>query len=182
MIRRGRARVWKQQVVPYVREVVSRTIWRMEGLGYSEEDVLHEAFFVYERCLTKYGTVLGDNGKLHPLFRVSISNFVTDLAAASTKKGSIVRRGVSLEDLLGQEEGYTEGEGTLAILLKEAPKEILEVINLFFNTPAELMGEVSAFVSKKHSRGFKSNAFLCKMLGYNRFKRNLVQETKDYFS
>ena len=182
MIPRGRARVWKDQVVPYLKVVAGRNAWKMAALGHDEEDLLHEAFFVYERCLSKYGTVLTEAGKLSPLFRVAINNFIYDLAAEATKKGSCVEHGVILESLYGQEARHMEEAGHLQSLLREAPKEVMEVINLCFNTPAELVEEVSAFLNKKHSKGFRCNAFLCKVLGYNKYKRNLVKETISYFS
>ena len=90
MITKGRVRVWKDQVVPYVRTVAGRSAWKVTALGFDEEDLLHEAFFVYERCLTNYGTVLTKEGKLTPLFRGAINNFIYDLAAEATKKGSYV--------------------------------------------------------------------------------------------
>lgn len=182
MITRGRSRVWKDQVVPYLKTVAGRNAWRVAALGYDEEDLLHEAFFVYERCLSKYGTVLGPTGKLSPMFRVAINNFIVDTANESTKKSSFIAQGIVLESLYGQEARHSEEAGYLQSLLIEAPKEVLEVVNLCFNTPAELIEEVSEFLNKKHSKGFKCNAFLCKVLGYNKFKRNLVKETISYFS
>ncbi len=182
MITRGRVRVWKDQAVPYIKTVSSRNVWKMKAIGYEEEDLLQEAFFVYERCLSNYGTVLTETGKLSPAFKSSINNFLTDLSIESTKKGSFVENGITPEDLFGQESRHSYNEGYLRILLREAPKEAIEVLNLFFNTPAELVDEVLDFLNKKHSKGFKCNAFLCKVLGYNKYQRNLVRETRDYFS
>ncbi len=182
MIKRGRARVWKDQVMPYVRKVASIQVWRMAALGYDEEDLLHEAFFVYERCLKKYGTVLTPTGKLSGRFRVGINNLITDLSNDATKKGSFIDHGIILESLYGQEARHSVEAGYLQGLIREAPKEVMEVLNLCFNTPAELVEEVSSFLTKKHSQGFKCNAFLCKVLGYNKYKRNLVKETISYFS
>lgn len=182
MIKRGRARVWKDQVIPYLKVVSSKNAWKMAALAYDEEDLLHEAFFVYERCLENYGTVLSPTGELSPLFRGAINNFIYDLSTESSKKGSWVENELVLESIYGKEARHSDEAGYMQVLLREAPKEVLEVINLCFNTPAELVDEVAAFLSKKHSKGFRCNAFLCKVLGYNKYQRNLVKETISYFS
>ena len=179
---KGRSKAWVNQVEPYLRKVADRVLWRIEPLGYTEEDFIQEAFFIYKKCLARYGTVLAPNGKLSPLFRVSINNFVTDLSHDSTKGNSFLDNGRDVSDLFGEELFDKTDNGYLNILIREAPKEVLEVVNLFFNTPAELLDEVRGFLGAKHSKGFKSNKFLCKMLGYNRAKVNLVELTKNYFS
>lgn len=180
-ILRGRIRVWKSQVIPYLKEASKRVIWRIEGLGYSEEDFMQEAFFVYERCLEKYGSVLDDKGRLSPIFKTCINNFIVDLSNDSSKKNSFIDKTELIEELSEDRFTVYDNDGYLNLIIKEAPKEVLDVLFLVFSTPIELLEEVSYFVNKKHSKGFKSNKFLCKMLGYDPFKYNLVKITKNYF-
>lgn len=179
---RGRSKAWTTQVEPYLRKVADRVLWKIEPLGYTAEDFMQEAFFIYRKCMDRYGTVLDNKGKLSPLFRVSINNFVTDLANDSSKKNSFIDKGREVSDLFGEELLETREDGYFNILMREAPKEVLEVVNLFFNTPAELLDEVRSYLGSKHNKGFKSNKFLCKMLGYNRAKVDLVELTRNYFS
>ena len=179
---KGRSRAWVGQVEPYLRKVADRVLWKIESLGYTAEDFIQEGYFIYKKVLERYGTVLDHKGKLSPLFRVSINNFVTDLANDSTKSNSFLDKGREVGDLFGEELFDNTNNGYLNVLIREAPKEVLEVVNLFFNTPAELVDEVRAFLDTKHNKGFKSNKFLCKVLGYNRTTINLVELTKNYFS
>ena len=179
---KGRSKAWVYQVEPYLAKVAERVLWRIEPLGYTEEDFMQEAFFIYKKCIDRYGTVLDEKGKLSPLFRVSINNFITDLSNESSKKNSFIDNGREVSDLFGEELLDETNEGYLNLLIKEAPKEIKEVLNLVFNTPAELVDEVRTFLEKKHSKGFKSNKFLCSLLGYNRTKTNLVEKLENYFT
>ena len=76
--------VWTDQVEPYAKTLSRRAKWRFIHLGYESEDFIQEVFFVYQRCLIQYRTVLGDNGLLTSEFKRGVINMLTDLSLKAT--------------------------------------------------------------------------------------------------
>jgi hypothetical protein len=176
---RGRTRIWKNSAEPYVRVVAAKLTWRFKSLGYEEADFVQEAYFAFERCFEAYGTVLTRRGKLSPKFKRAIHNLATDLSNKATEEKSLLSITGVAEDISSSSLPSFEDSGYLRIFISQAPQEIKEVLSLVFNTPVELLEE---FGKTKGTRGFNSNKRLCSLLGHNRFRVNLVNQIKEYFT
>lgn len=184
--------VWNAQVLPYVRSLGKRDQWRFSALGYEIADFEQEAFFVYDRCLKTYGTVLGENGRLCPRFKSSLFNLLTNLSIKATDSRNLCDY---TDDLTNKDADIScsmyEEDEYLQDLVKSAPSDITEALKLLLKSPAEITEllsglpekikeEATALLSNKISRGMASNKTLSVILGYNRFRNDLLERTKKY--
>ncbi len=177
MQRRRSIRAWRDYAEPYALKQARKSVWRLQYLGYSEEDIVQEAYLAYDRCLTLYGTIFaGDALSLE--YKASVRNLISSLSVKDSKEREGLKEYKESEYIA--KEGSPFANSNFFDLLRKAPIEVKEVLSLVFNTPQELLEEVTG--SLKSSRGFNDNKFLCEQLGYNRFRVNLVKITKRYFS
>jgi hypothetical protein len=91
-------------------------------------------------------------------------------------------KSASVESPESLEEAYgvcTQEESTFRVVLREAPREVLDVLNLIYKAPEELLQAVG--ITKEDDKQL-TNSKLCKLLGYDANKTNLVKSVKEYFS
>lgn len=77
--------------------------------------------------------------------------------------------------------GVDYNEGFLAVLIDEAPEEVISVLSLVLNCPMELYDLLSEMWRSKGKKKEHGNQFLCEMLGYDCDEVDLVKMVQEYF-
>jgi len=114
--------------------------WRVAGTM-GRDDVMQEAYLVFLRCQRKYPEI--DTAKhFMALFKTAWSRQFTDFANADTASRIITEMPrVRIDDDYVELEpvGALDNDGYLAVLLREAPREVNMVLNLFLSAPQEII-------------------------------------------
>jgi hypothetical protein len=110
------------------------------------------------------------------LYKRSLHSRLYDLAIKSSQENNFVRATESIEEYLIEKSVYSYNDGPLRVLLKKAPKEVQDVMKFVLDSPTEFL---EGFLSR--SKNLLSNQELCKFLGYDCQKINLIKIFKDYF-
>jgi hypothetical protein len=124
----------------FVVNYISKNYWRV-ARTVPREDLMQEAYVVFLRCKRKY-TQLEEARHFMALFKTAWVRHFTDLANADTQD-----RLVSSTEMVDADgDAHTRemvGElctdGELATKLRQAPAEVLMVLNLFLNAPQEIL-------------------------------------------
>jgi len=172
--------VWSGAVSGYAVTYVKRNIWKLRG-EYTFEDGLQEAYLVFLKLKQRY---IVDNGAwFMALFKRSLSNRFINLAGKATAH-SVEVHPEPLED--GEECDYfdmlpsSDGNyGECMLFIKEAPREVRRVLDLFINTPPEVLEFFSSVWVKKYGSrpfGVKHIRKLFKLSAWD----NPLEETKRY--
>ena len=165
---------WGKDFEKAAKATVNRYWWKAEHLGYTKEDLVQEAYFVFRGCVETYGTTQKE--EFIKLFKTGVANYITTLSF----KSPIDKKMLNLEEgALMYEPEPEQSLGYLATMVSEAPRDVKEVLNFAFNAPVETL-QALGFGDVK-GRGFSSNALLCKALGYDRDAVNLVKAVQNYF-
>ena len=156
---------WKE-IERYTKKVVKLNLWKVKHLNYEFNDLLHDLYIVYIDCCKNIKT----KGKqtFISYYKSSISNYIINLAKKDTEYyNNVIPINEDFFPYINNSEIDFKLKYTLA---SKRIKEVLGVIN-----------------SKKYEnlfkgkRGYRDNSKLCSILGYNKQKINLVQETISYF-
>ncbi|MCK5235424.1 MAG: hypothetical protein KAR06_00450 [Deltaproteobacteria bacterium] len=160
----------------YAKKYIARNLWKYQRMGYEFEDLLQESWIAFDKCLDTYGDSIDEQKHLMSLFKMTLHNLFYDIA----KKASAEKKAVVEGEILEEVHGGIQGDGLLSIYLKEAPKEVRDVLHIIFSLPRETASHLG--LNKKHKKGIMTNQALCKMLGYNPNKINLMKEVENYIS
>lgn len=151
----------------YVMNWIGREYWRLKRT-HEREDVKQEAYLVFLRCTSKY-PIIDTPQHFMALFKTAWSNHVNDLSEKATKARALVpETHLDAED--GSEwrreaMGETDNAGALTLMVQQAPREVMMVLNLFLNAPQELLElATKAWASQGH-RNPHGNMMINKMLG-----------------
>lgn len=168
---------WEGVIEGYSKNYIQKNLWKYVHLDFEREDLLHEAVIVFCDCRDKYKDTVDTPQHFMALFMTALHNRFWEIAqeSCSTKENVVDEdvldvRGINIH--IGE-------EGSLRILIKQAPQEIKEVLVLAFNAPAELLDAIG--FNEKGSRNFFNNVKLCNMLGKDPKRIDLVQQMRDYF-
>lgn len=152
---------------PYIKKEVHKHLWKVESLGYEYEDLLHDIYILYRERQEKL------NKDMRPLiftyFTFTIEHYVLKLAKKATRMENTF---LSFEENLLL---TYSNEDTIFYKLKfdSMPNHIKQVISII-NTD-----ESNTFKGK---RGFNNNKAMCKLLGLDRNKVNVIEETRKCLS
>lgn len=174
---------FKGPIEGWVVNSLKKNLWRIAAT-HTYEEAMQEAHMVFLRCAQRYPD-MDTPQHFMALFQVSWVNEVHDLSKLATN----AREAVSLDQLTYSDEGYTplevigevENDGVLAVKLRQAPKEVTMVLNLFLNAPQELL-ELAMSAWRKN-RNYKSDGdrAVSRMLGLPQ-NSTPMSTTRDYFS
>ena len=106
----------------------------------TREDVMQEAFCVFLRLKRKY--VVREARHFMALYKTSWGRTFTDFANADTHDRVCVRNVIEDGDAVIVQLGELECDGYLATLIRQAPQEVLMVLNLMLRAPQEIVAEV----------------------------------------
>lgn len=151
----------------------------------TREDYLQEAYLVFLRVASRYE--VEEPRHLMALYKTAWTNHLNDLATEDTrqrmfapipyKRGEDGEEGEMLEPM-----GEADCDGTLAIMLRQAPADVQAVLNLFLKAPQEL---VDAALSSWHGRDRRyacgGSKQINRLLGLDP-KVDVLQRVEEYFA
>lgn len=152
---------------------------------HTREEYMQEAYLVFLRVRAKYERTVKEPKHFMALFKRAWSNELNDLA----NKATLARRMVAMPTMRtddGDEVeldtvGELDNEGFLAIVVKEAPREVSAVLNLFLNAPQELIELALAGWTGNKDRRYQHGGSerLNKLLGLDP-NMDVMQRVEDY--
>jgi hypothetical protein len=149
--------------------------------GYEFEDMLQEAKLIFCRCKNNYSGKKDNKKHFMKYYKISLYNRLHDLFLRSYGKGNRFKWD-GIDNCVSLEE-YDPGDacflGDFAIKLREAPKDIIKVLDIIFKAPEEML-EALGLTSKQkdRSKGFSVNKRLCEALDIDPNQISLKKELK----
>lgn len=174
---------WPPHIEGYVMNTLRRDYWRVRRTM-EWDDAVQEAREVYVRCLRHYPDVNAPH--FMSLFSSAWKNRMHRLAELDTRDRA--NQYVGVEDDEGpstlERVGESDNDGYLAVLLRQAPREVLMVLSLFLNAPQEAVDEALGHWSHKadprtQGLGIRNQARLNRLLGLPP-DRNTIAEVREY--
>lgn len=109
------------------------------------EDVMQECVCVFLRCKRKYA--VREPQHFMALYKTALSNAFNDWSTADTEDRVLVYDVREREDderplIISEPIGELQNDGYLATMIRQAPQEVLMVLNLMLRAPQELIEEV----------------------------------------
>jgi len=156
---------WKE-IEKYTKKTVKINLWKVKHINYEFNDLLHDLFMVYKDCCKNIKT--NDKQAFMSYYKSAINNYIINLAKKDTEYFDNI---VSInEDFLPY---LLDNEINFKLKCTLAPKRIKEVLRIIDSKKYKNLF--------KGKRGYRNNDKLCSILGYNKHKINLIQETISYF-
>lgn len=165
---------------------VSRNYWRVESTM-ERDDVMQESYLTFLKVKARYAGVVDEPAHFMALYKTAWTRRFTDLANADTARRveiSSDRSGPDGEARTSVEEltaGETDNDGRLAVLLRQAPREVMQVVNLFLSCPQEILDLALQSWQGDRRRSDTSSRKVCQLLGLPG-GRDVIAETIDYFT
>lgn len=173
---------FKGPIEGYVVNCIRRDHWKV-ARTHDREDMKQEAHYVFLRCAAKY-PIIDTPQHFMSLFKVAWNNHIIDLA----KKATVARAIVSENQFEAEDEeawvrdhvGEVDNDGQLAVMLRQAPREVLMILNLFLNAPQELLDLATQAWVTSGRRRVDGNEMVARLLGLDASQDPLGQ-VHDYF-
>lgn len=177
---------FKGSIEGYCVNFLAKNLWRL-GPTHDREDAMQEARLTFLRCAARY-PLLDTPQHFMALFKTTWANEFNDLSVKATAARLIVSiSALSRTDEDGDEYspfaesvGETDNEGQLAVMMRQAPREVLLVLHLFLNAPAELLELASTAWRASGRYSADGERWAEKALGLKVGAAPLKQ-TKEYF-
>lgn len=176
--------VYDGPIAGYVVNFIARNMWRTNR-SHEFEDLKQEAYLIFMRCANKYPA---EDTPQHfmALFKTAWSNHFTDLSNENTSLRAQVPMPLYREedgedwqqvDRIGE----SDNDGALAVALRQAPQEVLAVLNLFLSAPQEVL-DIALSSWRGRDRRCKTGGSkqICKLLGLPQ-DLDVMQKVHDYF-
>jgi DNA-directed RNA polymerase specialized sigma24 family protein len=169
-------------IAGYVVNHLHKNYWKV-ARTMPREDVLQEAYVVFLRCKRAYPD-MDTPQHFMALFKTAYGRHFIDLARADTAE-RVVFELPSYDNEDGHHElemaGDLNNDGELALLLEQAPSEVVSVLNLFLNAPQELL-ELALGSWQSTDKRCKTGGSrkLCALLGLPADK-DIIKIVTDYF-
>lgn len=157
---------FKGPIEGYVVNSLTKNMWRVMR-NHTREDMMQEAYIVFMRCAGKY-PIIDTPQHFMALFKRAWTNHITDLSVKeSAHKATFADQPPPRdEDFLPAEPvGDLDNMGYLSLMVEQAPREVLMVLNLFLNAPQELLELATKAWATQGRRKPDGNAMLNRMLG-----------------
>ena len=178
----------KRVIDGYVVNFLSSNYWKVHHIM-EWDDAFQEAMFtllVVEKRLIKSekDVTLVTPQQYMACFKTCWTRHFITLSNKDTKYQAVVKESefnsldddsnqFNIESLLSDDNvGYIE------ILIEQAPSEVREVLNLLLHAPKEILDAVASSLKKDVT----SNSVLCRLLGHNPNKVDLLKLTENYFN
>lgn len=129
----------------YVVNFLAKNLWRVKTT-HTHDEAMQEAYLVFLTIVTRYPN-LDTPQHFMALFKTAWDNHFHDLSKASTTARTATPASQLTHNMDGEEQemnldrfiGETDNSGFLAVMVKQAPKEVMMVLNLMLNAPQELL-------------------------------------------
>ena len=155
-------------------------IWRVAATM-EFADILQEAYLVYLRVIATYDH-FETGSQFMALYKRAWVNAMNDFSLKDTKW----RQAVSVHDVDEEDAhaitlvGELNNDGHLATLLRQAPREVLMVLNLFLSAPTEIVELALAGWKNDDRRKTGSSPKICRLLGLDP-DLDVMKMVHDYF-
>lgn len=151
---------------------------------HSREEYLQEAYLVFLRVKGKYEGKVTEPKHFMSLFKRAWTNELNDLATKATHVRRFVQMPMLRSDDGDEAEyepvGELDNEGFLAVLVRQAPREVSMVLNLFANAPQELLElALSSWRGKDRRYSHGGSEPICRLLGLDP-NLDVMQRVEDY--
>jgi len=168
---------WDGPIAGYVVNFLTAQHWKI-ARTVPKDDALQEAYCVFLRCKRKYTTVT-EPQHFMALFKTAWYNHFTDLANNDTAERVVHQE----PETPIEQVGATDNDGALAIMLRQAPREVSMVLSLFLNAPQELLDIALASWKAGGDRRSKSGGSkqVNRLLGLPE-DQDTMKQVIDYFS
>lgn len=176
---------WKGPVEGYAVSVIHKNLWRFVGIM-SFEDAYQEAYLKFLELSNKYAGTVTNPRWFMSLYKRALANRITDFANKSNR----LRRLVCFSELTEADDPIPFEENLAGerhdvdldfeVLLEEAPEEVRQVLTLLANKDTAMLGVIAQSWQRQGKRKEDGNEFLCKLLGYDYRKVDLLEYTKNY--
>lgn len=166
----------------YVVNYLTKHHWRIQRT-HTREDAMQEAWVVFLRVAEKYPDI-SEPQHFMALFKTAWANNITDLSHKATANRLELSLG-SAEDedmpTVPDTAGSLDNDGLLRIMVRQAPQEVLMVLNLFLSAPQELLDlAMSTWKAQGHlSPG--GSKHVARLLGLPEGS-DPIKTTEDYFN
>lgn len=176
--------IFEGPVEGFVMNFLAKNYWRVERTM-TREDVKQEAYEIFLRVTRKYPS-LETPQHFMALFKSAWFNHFTDRANEDTRSRIMVQPAIYVDEsgaeVIFENTGDTDNDGALAIMLRQAPREISMVLNLFLNAPQEFL-EVALAGWQGRDRRCKAGGSrkICQMLGIPE-DRDVLKAVEEYFN
>lgn len=178
---------FKGPVEGYAVNSARQNVWRVRRL-YDIDDLKQEAYEVFLRVASRYQDLEGP-AHFMALFKTAWNNHITDLARKDTASRIIVQE--THDDCYAFETnvaipqnsiGDTDNDGYLATVLREAPREISMVLNLFLNAPQEILDiALESWQGRDFRKKTGGSLKICQLLGLDPNK-DILKAVEDYLT
>jgi len=176
-IKAGYVPEFKGPIEGYLVNSITREGWRVAET-HDRDDLMQEGYLVFIRCAARY-PLLDTAKHFMALFKRAWANHVNDLSTKATRARQVGYK--EPEDWLRrpvEQIGETDNAGVLAAMVRQAPREVMLVLNLFLSAPNELLA--LAMRNWDESKPEQLNERLCQLLGFPA-GTPLVEKVRDYF-
>jgi hypothetical protein len=137
--------IFKGPIEGYVVNYIHKHLWKVQRTC-ERDDLLQDAYVVFLRVKSKYPD-LDTPQHFMALFKTAWSRHFTDLANKDTEDRVLVSMRLRSEEnedgdsgqLEADPAGDCDNDGSLAVMLRQAPREVTAVLNLFLSAPQELL-------------------------------------------
>lgn len=166
---------WKGPIEGYVVNSLSKQTWRVSST-HDRDDLRQEAYLVFLRCTARY-PIIDTPQHFMSLFKTAWSRHMHDLA----KKERVNHLMVPEAQLDREDEtewtrdhvGDLDNEGRLAVLIRQAPREVLLVLNLLLSAPQELLDLATASWDRRGRGAGDPEELVSRLLGLDPESRPL---------
>ena len=171
----------------WVHNYLKTNYWRVERT-LSYDDVMQEAHIVYLGLVQRY-TAVDNQGWFMALFKRSWTGHFYDLAMRASRIR--VNEVSSTPQYVDEDEsesyldlavGDRDNLGAFEVLVNQAPREVKEVLNLMFGTPAEVLEMAAAAWKASGRKKPFGNAMLCHLLGKDPDTVDLEGAVREHFT
>lgn len=140
-------------------------LWRVSA-SMEWSDLMQESYIVFLRCQSRYPEPESPQHFMS-LYQRAWINTITDLAYDDSKlRTMITMSNMTSDDVTFEAAGELNNDGHLATLLRQAPAEVLLVLNLFLSAPTEIVElALSGWQGRDKRCKTKGSAKICRMLG-----------------
>lgn len=164
---------FKGPIEGYVVNSLKTNRWRIEA-SMTHDDAMQEAFIVFLRVATKYPGVEAKH--FMALYKRAWHNQLNDLATKDTELRALIPltrlgKNEAGDSSAGERFDYepvgeTDNEGALGVLVRQAPREVQAVLNLFLSAPQEILDlALSGWTNRDRRTKTGGSERICKLLG-----------------
>lgn len=157
----------------------------------SFDDAYQEAYVKFMELKERYEGKINSPKWFMSLYKTALQNRITDLANNNhklsrqvlfTDLGEIIS-GTEGETIEYQEAliGSTDTDAILQIKIDQAPEEVRKVLVLLLRSDPKMLAAIADSWQDRGKRNEAGNQLLCRLLGYDYRRVNLVESVRDYF-